>query len=126
MALRPTVIQLASAKAPPNLSTRPFQEMRMMEGMRMTMMLARRLRHWAVRSAFSRLEKTVDGEGRLTAGRPGWWIGVVVAVVVMVDDILDDLSLCLRPDGSAGEADEDIFEGDPAFAGGADDLGFVA
>jgi hypothetical protein len=30
----------------------------MMEGMRSTMMLARRLRHWVVRSARRRLEKT--------------------------------------------------------------------
>src|ERR1700732_680961 len=87
MAFRPTVMQLDNTKGAPNFSTRPFQVMRMMEGMRTTMMLARRLRHWVVRSARRRLEKTDDAGGRTVAGamRPA---GCSVAVEVMVEDIV--------------------------------------
>src|SRR3984957_12925894 len=88
MALRPTVMQLDNTKGAPNLSINPFQVMRIMEGMRITMMLARRLRHWVVRSARTRLEKTDDAGVSLMAGATGLAVAGVAG-----EGNVDDISL---------------------------------
>src|ERR1700678_2825358 len=86
MALRPTVMQLERTKGAPNLGIRPFQVMRMMDGMRITMMLARRLRHWVVRSARRRLVKTDAAGVSLIAGATGL-AETGMAGGVMVEDM---------------------------------------
>jgi hypothetical protein len=80
-------MQLDNTKAAPNLSIRPFQVMRMMEGMRITIILARRLRHWVVRSARRRFEKTEEVDGNVVAGAMRS-AGCNVVVEVMVEDMV--------------------------------------
>jgi hypothetical protein len=59
--------------------------MRITAGMRSTSRVALRLRHWVVRSARSRDEKTVDVFGRFTVDVVA---GVRVAGAVMVVDMV--------------------------------------
>src|ERR1700727_95840 len=92
MAFNPMVMPLESTNAPPTLSIRAFQEMTMTTGSSTTMIEARRLRHWVVRSARSRAEKTAAVEGSvLGAGsRAGAVAGAVVAVAVPVAGIVGE------------------------------------
>jgi len=60
IATSPMVMQVESANGPPNFSTIPFHEMRMIMGTSNSKMNERLLRHWVTRSARSRELKAVD------------------------------------------------------------------
>ena len=59
------VIQLESAKAPPNLSISPFHEIKIIVGTSITMITALRLRHCVVKSAPSNEVSAAEVDGIL-------------------------------------------------------------
>jgi hypothetical protein len=60
IATRPMVMQEESANGPPNLSTIPLHEMRIMTGTSNNSIKERLLRHWVIKSARSNELKTAE------------------------------------------------------------------
>src|SRR3954449_8048229 len=95
MAVRPTVIQLASTKAPPNLFTSPFQDTRIITGTMRIRINDFRFRHCVVKSARNSERITTLLEG----------------------SVMDVIIIFLWPDLLSGQADKDVFKGNFSTSG---------